>query len=444
LFEVWGSPLNADFTWYYLVALTVMLVTNVAVQANQLSSMGSAKDENSARVGFCTGIFMKRVCTLFWGITAFLLIVLYSQQIKNPEYIWGYACRDLLGNLNMGLIGLMIAALMAALMSTAAALMITASGLLTQNVVKPLFPNLSEQRYILIGRICSVVVLFGSVILISCFARFVDIVKFVWEFNTVLAASFWLGMKWRRANRHGAWASIGTAFVLFMLLPSVIPMIPGVRTNEYLLKTVRPMHIERVYTAREIDVKVRADEIAKWEAKPQGTRPAPLTAGEQFSKQTVTPQKSIFWTQGIRTDSSGTVRGDGLLSVELVLLDRLGVDLAANPGAMNETIRILFRLFVPFSLLILVSLLTPADRSERLTRFYARLRTPAIPDHEEDARQVELSYQNPDRHRDSLLFPNSRWELFKWKKSDWVGIGWITAGGASIFGVLQLLSLIGK
>ena len=83
-----------DFTWYYMLALLIMSQINVAIQANQLTACGSAKDEYTARFGFTTGIFMKRATTLLWGVSALLLVILYTGTVKDPDYLWGYAWSD--------------------------------------------------------------------------------------------------------------------------------------------------------------------------------------------------------------------------------------------------------------------------------------------------------------------------------------------------------------
>ena len=123
--EIFGSPVTQDFTWYYIAALTMMVTVNVVIQPNSLVATGSAKGEYECRFGFVTGSYMKRFCTVLWGFFALLAVVLYHDKVHNPDLVWGYATLDLLGSLNMGLVGLMIACLMAALMSTADCLMIT-------------------------------------------------------------------------------------------------------------------------------------------------------------------------------------------------------------------------------------------------------------------------------------------------------------------------------
>ena len=260
-FEIWGSPALVDFTWYYMLCILIMTFINIAVQANQLLACGSAKDEYTARYGYTSGILLKRGATLLWGISAFLLVLLYGSTVKNPDYLWGHACRDLLGQVNLGLIGLMIACLLAATMSTASALMITASSLLTFNFFKPVFPNFNEKTYIRVGKYFGFITIIGGVLLSTLFANIFELMKLLWEFNIVIAPAFWLGVKWRRANKIGAWSSIAFSIIFFVVLQSTLPLFPGVKTNEFLLKRTETKTIVRTYTAREVDVQEREKDI---------------------------------------------------------------------------------------------------------------------------------------------------------------------------------------
>ncbi|MHB9070801.1 MAG: sodium:solute symporter family protein [Sedimentisphaerales bacterium] len=448
-FEIWGSPAMLDFTWYYLVALLVMSQINVAVQANQLTACGSAKDEYTARFGFTTGIYMKRACTLIWGVSALLLVILYSGIIKNPDYLWGYACRDLLGSLGFGLVGLMIASLMAALMSTVSALMITASSLLTHNLFRPLFPEANEKIYVWVGMCFCFIVIIGGVLIASQFDNVFQMLQLLWEFNIVLAAGFWLGMKWRRANRLGAWCSMISALVFFGLLPIIIPLIPGVKTNKYLLKTVEPITVIRTYNTRQVDVIKRQEEITQWNnlnviGKSKDRCPAQLVVGQKFDTKYITPQKAIFWTQGLKIDENGQVRGSGMLSLELVIIDKMVYNLSKNPYALNETIRITIRTILPFLVLVLVSLFTKPDDGIRLDRFFVKMKTPANINKEDDAREIMLSYENPHRFDYRKMFRNSNWEFEKLDKTDIKGIAWFSVGGLVILLLLYVVVSIGK
>jgi SSS family solute:Na+ symporter len=448
-FQLFGSPALADFTWYYLVVLLVVLTLNTAVQANQLVATGSAKDEYTARFGFTTGILIKRVCTLLWGVTAIFLVVLYGRTVLDPDYIWGVATQDLLGPAGVGLVGLMIACMLAALMSTADALMLTASGLITHNVLRTLVPGKSEKFYVNAGKIVGAGVIAGAVLVALKFETVFGLIKLLWEFNVVVAAAFWLGLKWRRANPVAAWSSISFALVVFILLPVIFSLFSSVRTHPSLTRTIEPVLYEMRFEAREVDVQSRQAEIEAWEAldalgRADIARPLELFAGERFTQSIWSERRAIYWTEGVRINADGIAEGRGFFSPELYLLDRIGFDLSQNAYAMNETIRLAIRGFTPFVVLFLVGLFTRPDLSLPVRQFYATMRTPAVADKELDKQEVALSLENPHRFDHRLLFPNSNWEIEKPTRTDSVGFIVFAVAGVAVIVLLYAVSLIGR
>jgi len=449
-FEIFGSPTTIDFTWYYVLALSCMGMINVVIQPNSIIATGSAKGEYECRFGFVTGCFMKRFVTVFWGFFALMAIVLYHDKVHNPDLVWGYATLDLLGPLNIGLVGLMIACLMAALMSTADCLMITCSSLLTHNLYKPLLSGKSEMHYIFVGRMIGGLVVIGSALIATQFDSILQMLKFMWEVNVMVAASFWLGMKWRRATKTAAWASITATAVLFFILPIIIPAVaPSLKINEALLQTTHPEPIVRTYTVRQMDVDERAAQIEKFNEldnadKAAATAPVALQVGDEFSKTYKLPNKSIYWTKGIKTNGAKQRQGYGMLNLELLLIDKLGGDLSANPYALNETIRIAIRTTVPFIVLILVSLMTKRDDKKMLDRFFVKMKTRVNKDHDADAKEIQLSYADPDRFNHKKLFPGSDWEFDKWTREDTVGFAVSVIGVFVVVGLLIFLVTIGK
>lgn len=445
--EIFGSPVTQDFTWYYIAALMAMVTINVVVQPNSLVATASAKGEYECRFGFVAGNYLKRFCTVLWGFFALLAVLLYRDQIHNPDLVWGYATLDLLGPLKMGLVGLMIACLMAALMSTADCLMLTGSSLITQNLYRPLVRNRPESHYVQVGRIAGALVVIGGALIATRFDTILQQLKLWWELNVMVAAAFWLGMKWRRATRAAAWCSIGSAAVLFFLLPILLPVfVPSLKRSESLLKQTRPRQIVRSYTAGPLEVWQRQQEIEQWKsAHPDGSdrdpaMPRPLHAGQSCKRTDVLPGQAIFWTKGIKADSDGRPYGSGMLSLELVLLDKMGFDLQNNPYALNETIRILIRMLTPFVVLAAVSLMTRRDDPARLDRFYAKMKTPVHPDPKEDARQLALSYADPHRFDARKLFPRSDWEFDKWDRTD--AVGFAVSAAVAVLVVLFLIGLL--
>ena len=440
-FQVLGSPNLPQFTWYYIAAFALMGIFNTACQANQLTAAGSAKDDETARIGFITGIFIKRYCGVIWGFIAMMTLLLYGTKVTDPDYVWGLATRELLPT---GLVGLMIACLMAALMSTADALMLTSSSLLTNNIYKPLFPNKDDKHYVLAGRIFCLAYIVGGVaialVLDDVFALFI----FMISFNSMIAASFFLGMIWRRTTRPAAWASIIVTSLFTLVLPFLVPAIPGVRSSEYLAQQTRGYTVEQSFTAKQADVERRAEEIAHWHrldaaGKAEHLCPAPLAVGETFTKHDYIEPKSIFWQKGLNQGVGG-----GLLKVELVALDLMGFDLTKNKYAFNESMTALLRVIVPFSVLVIVSLLTRREEKTRLDFFYARLRTPARAGHDTDAAEVEKTRQNPARCDALKLFPGSDWEFRKWTRNDWRGQGMVLLSTAGVILLLWLLVNLGK
>ncbi len=444
-FEIFGSPNTVDFTWYYIIALGVMATINVAAGANQLVAAGAAKNEYSARFGLTYGTYLKRVTTVFWGLTALAIVLLYADAVSDPDHLWGYASRALLGPLNLGLIGLMIAALLAALLSTADMMMLATSGLITRNIYKPLVQGKSEKHYVTVGRIfgASIVVIAAFIVMGS--DSLFDQLKIFWEWGVVFSAGFWMGILWRRTNQKAVWYSILFTLLLFFLLPMILPTVfPGLRNNEYLLKRTEPRFIERQYTATPMDVDARTVEIAIWEALPDQERalvsqPVMLQAGEEFTKSYNIGIKRIFWTHGIAANpETGQLEGRGLISLELVLLDLLGWDLSRNLYSVNETIRLLIRTFFPFLVIFIFSILYKHKPEEEkvLDRFYAKMKTKVQDNKEDDLRELELSYANPHRFDHRKMFPNTQWEMLKWNREDRVGF-WIAMG--MVFVIIGML-----
>ncbi len=448
-FDLFGSPLAIDFTWYYIIGLSIMAILTVAIQPNMLVAQGSAKDEYAARSGFVTGMYMKRTCTVLWGVFGLAAIVLYSPSGVHSDLVWGHATRDLLGPLGIGLVGLMIACLMGALMSTADCLMLTASSLLTNNLYRVLVSGRRPGHYIWTGRIFGAGILLGSAWIALQFDTILQILKFIWEMNVALVPAFWLGMKWRKANRIGAWVSILFGLVAFLVLPLLVPtMVPGLRSNPALLKRTNPAPLVRQYEATEADVRIRGIEIEQWKQSAEAgegveDEPQPLSLGQWFTRTYELPRKGIFWTQGVKAGEDGALYGKGSLSLELVLVDKLGWELDRNPYAVNETLRILLRTLTPIALMLVVCLLTRKDDEAILGRFFARMRTRVKTDPAADQAEMAESLANPDRHDHLLLFPRSNWEFYKWNREDLVGFLVSVAAIFAILGFMHLLLTMG-
>jgi len=445
--ELWGSPSLIEFSWYWIAAFSVLVLITVAVQANQFTACGSAKDDHTARYGFVSGVMLKRYLTVVWGFVALLTVILYGGSISDPDYVWGLATRDLLGPVGIGLVGVMVASLMAALMAAKSAFMLTASGLLTNNLYRPLVPHRSENHYIWAGRVFSALYMGAAAALAMQFKDVFEIFKMTMLFNCILGASFWLGMLWRRSNCAGAWVSMLVMFVATVILPFGLPLIPGLRTAPSLLKTTEAVPVSRMYVAREMDVQERLQATAHWDllraaGKTAAARPLPLIAGQKFAKTVLLPPKAVFWSEGLQFDG-GKPRGEGTLQVELVALDRLGWDLTKNTYSLNETLTFLFRIIVPFAVLMLVAVFTQPEPKEPLDQFYGKMLTPVVGSHEDDAQAMALTRANPHRFDHLKMFPGSAWEMRRWNREDWGGVVGSCLVGAGVVVLLLVVVTLG-
>lgn len=447
--EIWGSPNLIEFSWFWILGFSVMIVITTAVQANQMTACGSAKNDYVARYGFVSGMLLKRYTSVMWGFVALLTVVLYGNSISDPDYVWGLATRDLLGPLNMGLVGLMIACLIAALMSSASTFMLTAAALITNNLYRPFRPNCSENHYIWVGRIFSALYMLFSAYIATQSKGLFELFKMTMMFNSILAAAFWLGMLWRRSNAAGAWASMIVMFIATVVIPFGMPLIPGMRSSEYLNRTTEAIPVSRIYTARAMDIKQRNEAIATWDqlnaiGKSEGARPLVLKEGDKFEKIVLLPKKSIFWSEGIDYKGEKAL-GKGYLKAELIVLDKLGWDLSKNSYSLNETLTFVFRIVFPFLILMLVAYFTKPQKKELLDKFYGKLLTPVVGScNLEDDKEMALTNANPTRFNHLKIFPNSNWEFRKWNREDWVGVIGSSIAVLSVVGLLVLIVSLGS
>ena len=150
MFNLFGSTAMGEYAWYTIMAMALANLVSIIAAAPGMATAGSAKDEMSARVGMIGGMYLKRFIMIFWALAGLLAIALYSNQLHDPDLIWGYMTRDLLFP---GAIGLMLAGVLAGKMSSLAATCVANSALVIQNLYRPFTPGRSDRHYINAGRL---------------------------------------------------------------------------------------------------------------------------------------------------------------------------------------------------------------------------------------------------------------------------------------------------
>ena len=205
-----------DIGIFTILMLTINGFVGITAQPHMLAAIGTGKNEISCRIGMTYGNFIKRFCTIGWAVVGLIVVVLLigtGDVLTDPEDAFGYATRELLFP---GAVGLMIACVLAANMSTCSAFTVDSGALFTQNFYRRYFAgNRSDQHYMAVGRLSGVTVTALGVI----FGLYVDIVLeaflFVETISAFMGISMLGGIMWRRANRYGALMSLLVSNTLF-------------------------------------------------------------------------------------------------------------------------------------------------------------------------------------------------------------------------------------
>jgi SSS family solute:Na+ symporter len=179
----------------------------------------SAKDLDNARRGSIFGGFLK-VLPLFIFVIPGVIAYSLSQQgqltLNSPDE----ALPTLIGVLlPAGVKGLVVAGLLAALMSSLSSVFNSCSTLFTWDIYKKLRPQAREKNLVLVGQISTLfLVVFGlawipMMKLIS--GQLYQYLQSVQAYiSPPIAAVFLLGVFWKRVNSNGAIASLIAGFIL--------------------------------------------------------------------------------------------------------------------------------------------------------------------------------------------------------------------------------------
>ena len=505
-FSIVGATNKSEFPLHFIVVVVLINLMTVVIQPHFiLTGGGSAKDEQSARVGLVVGNFLKRFCTIGWVFTALMALALFADSpelARDPDRTWGVASRELLGP---GQRGLMLACLLAALMSSIDVYMIVGSALIVRNLYVPyLKPDATEEQCLRVARWTGVVIVGGSVVMSLAMMNVFQQLKLTWIVLVPVAAPFWIGMYWRRATTAAAWLTIFVCLLVFFIIPWLAPVVvPGLRNHAALTQVTPVIETTVSRAAAPTDVARRAAEIRVWDARQQqgdsaddaGPRPAPLEVGETIRETKVGGGYAIYWTGGVvPVDAQGQprpdvqplprngavvgvdsddaaepadvpspggspssdqeptrvvkqygpdvqLRGVGKLRCDFLLYRLLGLNLQTYSDSTLRTLDYPPKIAVPFLVMVVVSWLTRANSPETLNRFYVKMKTPVTGDPDRDAAELARSYEQPNRFDDQKLFPGSQLEFQKPTSVDVIGFA---VSLAACFGIIALAAAIAQ
>lgn len=213
---------------FFIVMYSIQALVGIVAQPFIMGVCGAGRNEMDGRVGFMVGNIVKRVCTMAWSLTSLAAVAwLLNRGVElstvKPDYLYGDVARAFLPNVSPGLLGVFLACLLASIMSSCDAIMISASALFTQNLYRPLLPARPDNHYINVGRIAAVGVVAVGVAFAYWVPSVVEALDIWFKVAPLVGIPFWIGLFWRGATPAGAWASAVSAIATWRLatLPSV-------------------------------------------------------------------------------------------------------------------------------------------------------------------------------------------------------------------------------
>jgi Na+/proline symporter len=256
-------------TVFYVFMLSLTALAGIIVQPHIMGVCAAGKTEFEGRFGFTVGNFLKRFCTMAWTFTGLACIVWYlsdnsplkhldepstlsaefqtldgdqQERIKqdrktysalktrvSPDFekldeaeqkridkidkdfadrLFGKAAYDILPTIAPGLVGLLLASLLAAMMSSGDAQMVVSSGLFTDNIYRRfMVKDASQRHYLWVGRISGLLIVIVALALQSTFYDVIDAIKVVLKTPAAIGISMWFGIVWRRWTAVAVWVS---------------------------------------------------------------------------------------------------------------------------------------------------------------------------------------------------------------------------------------------
>lgn len=430
MLQLFSTNSVSEYTWYFVLAMVTINLIGLAPGKFMIG--GSAKDDRSARMGAMIGSFSKRFIYIGWVLSGIIAIGLYGNQVSDPGLIWGVMTRDLLG---IGLIGVMIAAILAANMSSIDAASLSWGAIFTKNILKPYFPEISEKKQIFYGRIVIFCVLFASIYFALTVNDIFEMFKKVLSLGIAAGAPIWLTYFWKRLNTKAVVITMVTTILITAILPNVLIFVSSITENPRLTITTDP--VESVIETRAVE-----DDVAAGRA---------TAVGEKISKTLVSRPVPIFFSEVIRKnprDLNSPLVGTGSFRVEMFLLslltDSLGIDLRKLAGPMVQTLVFLIDIIFPFLMMLIIGYLTRPNSEAVLNYFYTCFLTPTVADQQEDRKNIEQALANPELIRERQHFPDSSWVIPKLTKEDKIGflVCWLLV--FAVIGLFVLIFSIGK
>lgn len=198
---------TSEVTFWFVVMITINGLVGIVAMPHHMAIGGAGKTEISCRTGWTYGNVMKRFVTLAWAFTGMYAAAMFPGIDPGVrEQAFGVM---LLNLLPAGLIGLVIAAMLASLMAVCDAYMVDGAALFTRNVYGRFAGSSGDESHQLrVARFSSFGVVAAGIVVALLLSDVVSGLAIVWKIMAFLGIPFWMAVFWRRGNRYGLWTSV--------------------------------------------------------------------------------------------------------------------------------------------------------------------------------------------------------------------------------------------
>ncbi len=220
--DLWKPATDPNFPWTgILFGAPILGVWYWCTDQFIVQRVLAAHGQDNARRGTVFAGYLKLLPLFIFvipGVIAYALSQRGALQLDTPDQ----ALPTLIGVLlPVGLRGLVVAGLLAALMSSLSSVFNSTSTLVTWDVYKKLRPDASERRLVLVGQLTTaVLVVFGLAWIPLMKLISGQLYQYLQSVQAYIAppiaAVFLIGIMWKRVNAKGAMAALLSGFVLGM------------------------------------------------------------------------------------------------------------------------------------------------------------------------------------------------------------------------------------
>lgn len=397
MFDLFGSGGSEQFSVFSLCAILLVSIVQNGGLSHNMGICGSAKNEFAARTGV-SGNYLKRLMIIMWAMSGLIAVAVFGPGgLSDPDATWGALSNKLLGP---GLIGLMLAGVLAGTMSTLAAKALAISSLFVRNVYRQIWPDITQLQGVFFARWTIVVVLALGALSAYLMGDFLSIVNIVLTVNVPFGACVLMSYFWRRLTAPAVWACVVLSTAVIIVIPWTASKVPALSNHQTLAQT--------------------------------SLTPSGKPAG-------------VFFATVVHADPadlSSPLVGSGRFNIECWIMSKAGLDVASFSPNQRLTAQFFFDGLFPFLVLIIASWLTRPTDPLRVALFYGKMKTPVGETPELDVIAMEETRLNPTRFDHTKLAPWSNWEFCKWTRVDTIGFLICSALSGAIvmlfIGVLKL------